>query len=52
MVEKRDTQKRYNLPLEIKFCTKCVVSNQRPRISFDKEGCALLAVLQNINVLA
>ena len=23
---------------EIKFCSKCVISNQRPRISFDKDG--------------
>ncbi len=27
-----------NLPQEIKFCRKCVVSNQRPRIVFDDEG--------------
>ncbi|HAR97330.1 MAG TPA: N-acetyl sugar amidotransferase [Syntrophus sp. (in: bacteria)] len=26
------------LPSEIKFCKKCVVSNQRPRIHFDEEG--------------
>ena len=26
------------LPKEIKFCKKCVVSNQRPRITFDKNG--------------
>ena len=26
------------LPSEIKFCRRCVVSNQRPRISFDDEG--------------
>lgn len=26
------------LPKEIKFCKKCVVSNQRPRIVFDEEG--------------
>jgi N-acetyl sugar amidotransferase len=29
---------RYNLPPEVKFCTKCVISNQRPRISFDAKG--------------
>ncbi len=23
---------------EIKFCTRCVVSNQRPRLTFDKDG--------------
>jgi N-acetyl sugar amidotransferase len=26
------------LPKEIKFCKKCVVSNQRPRIHFDEKG--------------
>lgn len=26
------------LPSEIKFCKRCVVSNQRPRIQFDEEG--------------
>jgi N-acetyl sugar amidotransferase len=27
-----------DLPKKVKFCTKCVMSNQRPRITFDKEG--------------
>lgn len=27
-----------NLPKEVKFCRKCVVSNQRPRIVFDEHG--------------
>ena len=31
-------QKNYNLPEKVKFCTKCVNSNQRPRISFDEKG--------------
>jgi N-acetyl sugar amidotransferase len=35
---KRDVQKQYNLPSEIKFCVKCTVSNQRPRITFDEDG--------------
>lgn len=26
------------LPQEVKFCTKCVMSNQRPRITFDEQG--------------
>ena len=26
------------LPTEVKFCRKCVMSNQRPRIVFDEEG--------------
>src|SRR3989338_5566280 len=26
------------LPKEVKFCTSCVVSNQRPRITFNNEG--------------
>ena len=25
------------LPEEVRFCNKCVISNQRPRISFDKK---------------
>lgn len=25
-------------PQEVQFCTRCVVSNQRPRIKFDQEG--------------
>lgn len=35
---KIDVAKKYNLPLEVKFCKKCVISNQRPRIRFDEEG--------------
>lgn len=27
-----------NLPEEIAFCVKCVMSNQRPRITFDSDG--------------
>jgi len=34
----RDVAKLYNLPTEIKFCAKCTVSNQRPRITFDEHG--------------
>ena len=28
----------YKLPDEVKYCKKCVISNQRPRITFDKNG--------------
>lgn len=35
---KRDLIKQYNLPPEIKFCKKCTISNQRPRITFDEHG--------------
>lgn len=28
----------FELPQEVKFCKKCVMSNQRPRISFDENG--------------
>ena len=31
-------QEKYALPAEVQFCRKCVISNQRPRISFDEEG--------------
>jgi len=27
-----------NLPSEVKWCKKCVISNQRPRVIFDDEG--------------
>ena len=30
--------KLYNLPNDIKFCKKCVISNQRPRTYFDENG--------------
>jgi hypothetical protein len=35
---KKDVVKLYNLPTEVRFCVKCTVSNQRPRITFDAEG--------------
>ena len=35
---KHNVIQKYNLPHHIKFCKKCTVSNQRPRITFDKEG--------------
>ena len=38
MIELRDTAKMYGLPLEVKFCKRCTISNQRPRIGFDEEG--------------
>lgn len=37
-MEKQDTQKKYGLPGEVRFCKKCTVSNQRPRITFDEHG--------------
>jgi len=38
MIEQKDILKMYNLPSEVKFCKKCTISNQRPRISFDESG--------------
>lgn len=38
MLQPKDVIKLYNLPTEVKFCRKCTMSNQRPRIIFDKEG--------------
>jgi N-acetyl sugar amidotransferase len=35
---KRDIHAIYNLPLKVQFCKKCTISNQRPRINFDKNG--------------
>lgn len=37
-MEKRDLISLYGLPRDIRFCVKCTVSNQRPRISFDENG--------------
>jgi N-acetyl sugar amidotransferase len=37
-MKKRDVVGQYKLPLEVKFCKKCTVSNQRPRITFDEHG--------------
>ncbi len=36
--QKVDIDKRYNLPKEVKYCRRCVMSNQRPRIKFDENG--------------
>lgn len=38
MIEQKDTMKMYNLPQEVKYCKKCTMSNQRPRITFNEEG--------------
>ena len=35
---KKNVKKLYSLPGEVKFCKKCTMSNQRPRITFDEEG--------------
>ena len=37
-VENKNVKERYNLPEEVKFCKKCTISNQRPRITFDENG--------------
>jgi len=37
-MENKNTKERYNLPSEVKFCKKCTISNQRPRITFDENG--------------
>jgi N-acetyl sugar amidotransferase len=38
MIEKRNVQALYDLPADVKFCVKCTISNQRPRITFDADG--------------
>ena len=35
---KINVMKRYNLPENISYCSKCTMSNQRPRITFDEHG--------------
>lgn len=34
----RNTIKKYNLTREIRYCKRCTISNQRPRITFDDNG--------------
>lgn len=36
--EKVDVDAKYKLPSPVTYCKKCVISNQRPRITFDDEG--------------
>lgn len=38
LIGKRYDDKGYNLPKEVKYCKECVISNQRPRITFDENG--------------
>jgi N-acetyl sugar amidotransferase len=37
-MQHKNTQNKYNLPSEVFFCKECTISNQRPRISFNKDG--------------
>lgn len=37
-MERKDVIKRYRLSTEVRYCTKCVISNQRPRIYLDDRG--------------
>ena len=37
-MKKRNLLKMYNLPKTVKYCKRCTISNQRPRITFDEEG--------------
>jgi len=37
-MEKQNLIEKYKLPTEIKYCKKCTISNQRPRITFDEHG--------------
>ena len=38
MATQKNVLKKYNLPDKVVFCKKCTISNQRPRITFDKNG--------------
>jgi N-acetyl sugar amidotransferase len=37
-LKNRDLIAKYGLPPVVRFCKKCTVSNQRPRITFDEHG--------------
>jgi N-acetyl sugar amidotransferase len=36
--KKQNVSEQYNLPLNVVYCKKCTISNQRPRISFNEDG--------------
>lgn len=38
LVTKVDVDEKYALPSIVNYCKECVISNQRPRITFDSEG--------------
>ena len=33
-----DLIKKYGLPAEVRYCSRCTISNQRPRITFNSDG--------------
>jgi len=37
-LKRHNTSTEYGLPETVRFCTKCTISNQRPRITFDEHG--------------
>ncbi len=37
-MKKQNLIEKYKLPTEIRYCKKCTISNQRPRITFDEHG--------------
>ena len=37
-LKKKNISKIYSTPKKVKFCKSCIVSNQRPRIIFNKDG--------------
>ena len=53
MIEPKDVQTKYNLPAEVRFCKRCTISNQRPRISFNEEGvcsaCVVAEMKKRVN---
>ena len=38
MIPSKESQQRYQLPDDVIYCSKCTISNQRPRITFNDEG--------------
>lgn len=37
-MKKQNVISKYKLPEKVRFCKECTISNQRPRITFDKNG--------------
>lgn len=37
-MKNKDVLELYNLPTAVQYCKRCVLSNQRPRVTFDRKG--------------
>lgn len=46
--EPKDVIRKYDLPENVRFCARCTMSNQRPRITFDDAGICSACVFSEL----